>query len=177
MKSRGIVKELVKDVLIAVCIAAALTMVVKPTIVRGESMDDTLHDGNYLILNKLSYKMHEPERGDIVVFPCEYDGNGEERYFIKRVIGIEGDTVSTNGRDTYVNGEKISEPYVKGETIGSSDTVTCTVPDDSVFVMGDNRDNSADSRIDEIGCINEDEIKGKVVIRLYPFNQIGTVYN
>ena len=135
-------------------------------------MDDTLHDGNYLILNKLAYRSESPKYGDIVVFPSDADG-GEEKLFIKRVIGVGGDEVTVDGKTVYVNGKQLDEPYVQKDTEGTGASKSWTVPEGKVFVMGDNRDVSLDSR--RIGPIDEDIIIGKVALRLFPFDQIGKV--
>ncbi|MDO4869497.1 MAG: signal peptidase I [Bacillota bacterium] len=169
---RSTIKSLLIDILIVVCVVFAITAVIKPTIVKGESMEDTLHDGNYLILNRMAYKMHSPERGDIVVFPSELDGG---KLLIKRVIGVGGDVVETDGLETSVNDSKLDEPYIKSSTFGDGLMETWTVPEGKVFVMGDNRDNSADSRQANVGFIDEDDIIGKVAVRLFPFSEIGTV--
>ena len=113
-------------------------------------MDDTLHDGNYLIVNKMAYKTHSP-------------------------IGIGGDEITTDGKVVYVNGEQIKEPYIQADTQGDGESNTWTVPEGSIFAMGDNRDVSADSRMTEVGFVDEADILGKVAVRLFPFNQIGGV--
>ena len=164
---KSFVKSLLIDLAIAIAIVLIVTAMIKPTIVRGPSMDDTLHDGNYLILNKLAYRSESPKYGDIVVFPSDADG-GEEKLFIKRVIGVGGDKVEVDGKTVYVD-----EPYVQKDTEGTGASKSWTVPEGKVFVMGDNRDVSLDSR--RIGPIDEDIIIGKVALRLFPFDQIGKV--
>lgn len=163
-------KDLIKDIIIALVIVLIVTTCVKPTIVSGQSMDDTLHDGNYLIVNKLAYKFGEPEYGDIVVFDS---GREEHELWIKRVIGVPGDTVRTDGRTLYINDAKASEPYIKKGTVSQGDPQTWIVPEGTVFVMGDNRNNSTDSRI--IGCVEDKRILGKAVLRLWPFGSIGRI--
>lgn len=168
-------KEFIKDVLIAVVIVVILTMVIKPTVVKQSSMEPTLYDNNYLFVNKLSYitKDH-PEYEDIIVFRSDLDrddGNGK-KLLIKRVIGVEGDILTISDGIVYRNGEALDEPYtLEGYTSGS--LVEFTVPDDEVFVMGDNRSISLDSRDPSVGTVSEDAIMGKAFIRLYPFNEFG----
>ena len=169
---KSFVKSLLIDLAIAIAIVLIVTAMIKPTIVRGPSMDDTLHDGNYLILNKLAYRSESPKYGDIVVFPSDADG-GEEKLFIKRVIGVGGDEVTVDGKTVYVNGKQLDEPYVQKDTEGTGASKSWTVPEGKVFVMGDNRDVSLDSR--RIGPIDEEIIIGKVAVRLFPFDQIGKV--
>ena len=170
---KSFVKSLLIDIVIAIGIVLIVTSIIKPTIVRGHSMDDTLHDGNYLILNKLAYKNDSPEYGDIIVFPSDFDGR--EKLLIKRVIGVGGDQIIIDGKTVYRNGTRLDEPYLQKDTVGDMGRNEWTVPKGSVFAMGDNRDNSSDSRLESVGFIDEDIIIGKVVVRLFPFNQIGKV--
>lgn len=169
---RGNMKNIIIDILIVAAVVILMTATIKPTIVRGESMDDTLHDGNYLIIDKIAYKIGEPEYGDIVVIDSDYDGG---KLLIKRVIGTGGDKITTDGKELFINDEEINEPYVCGGTVGDGYMETWEVPEGKLFVMGDNRDNSADSRLGEIGLIDEGDVVGKAAIRLYPFDSIGTL--
>lgn len=168
--AKTFLKDLTKDIIIALVLVLIITACVKPTIVSGESMDDTLHDGNYLIVNKLAYKFGEPEHGDIIVFDS---GEEEHELWVKRVIGLPGDVVMTDGKTLYINDAKASEPYIKKGTIAQGEMQTYTVPEGTVFVMGDNRNNSTDSRI--IGCVEDETIVGKVVLRLWPIDSIGRI--
>ena len=149
---------------------STITACVKPTIVSGQSMDDTLHDGNYLIVNKLAYKFGEPEHGDIIVFDS---GEEEHELWVKRVIGLPGDVIKTDGKTLYINDAKASEPYIKKGTMAQGEMKTWIVPEGAVFVMGDNRNNSTDSRI--IGCVEESAVLGKAVVRLWPPGSIGRI--
>lgn len=163
--------------LIIIAIILCSIFVTKPTVVRGESMEPTLYDGNYLILNKLAYKSHEPQRGDIIV--CDSNYNGGE-LIIKRIIGLPGDTVTINECKVYVNGEELSEPYISPDGMDDGTAYeqfeeVWEVPEESLFVMGDHRAASLDSRFPEIGFVPYDDIVGKVLVRLYPFNEIGKV--
>ena len=162
--------DLIKDIVLALVVVLIITACVKPTIVSGQSMDDTLHNGNYLIVNKLAYKFGEPERGDIIVFDS---GEEEHELWVKRVIGLPGDVVKTDGKTLYINDAKASEPYIKKGTVAQGEMQTWTVPEGAIFVMGDNRNNSADSRI--IGCVEESAVLGKAVVRLWPVGSIGRI--
>ena len=162
--------DLIKDIIIALVVVLIVTACVKPTIVSGQSMDDTLHNGNYLIVNKLAYKFGEPARGDIIVFNS---GDEEHELWVKRVIGLPGDVIKTDGKTLYINDAKASEPYIKKGTVAEGEMQTWTVPEDAIFVMGDNRNNSTDSRI--IGCVDESAVLGKAVVRLWPVDSIGKV--
>lgn len=165
--------EWIKTIAISVVIALLITtFIVRPTLVKQESMYPTLHENDYLILDKLSYRFHKPERGDIVVFEANLiTADGDKTDLIKRVIGLEGDSVVVKDGKTYVNGEKLEEEYLNGSY--KRGNVDIVVPEDKAFVMGDNREISYDSR--EIGPIDIQSIKGKVLVRLYPFNRIGKV--
>ena len=168
--AKSFLKDLIKDIIIALVVVLIVTTCIKPTIVSGESMDDTLHNGNYLIVNKLAYKLGEPARGDIIVFDS---GDEEHELWVKRVIGLPGDVIKTDGKTLYINDAKASEPYIKKGTVAQGEMQTWTVPEGAVFVMGDNRNNSTDSRI--IGCVEESAVLGKAVVRLWPPGSIGRV--
>lgn len=165
----------IKDIVIAIIIAALVIQFIKPTIVKESSMEPTLYANNYLFLSKQAYTLFsEPKRGDIVVFHTDLTtADGKEKLLIKRVIGLPGDEVAISEGQVYINGEAIEEPYLKdGFTPGYVEPVV--VPEDSLFVMGDNRVVSIDSRSETVGCVKISEIVGKAVLRLYPFDQIRT---
>ncbi len=168
-------KEFIKDILIAIVIVAAITAVIKPTIVKESSMEPTLYENNYLFINKLSYitKDH-PEYEDIIVFKSglETDDGKDKKLLIKRVVGVEGDVITISEGIVYRNGYPLEEPYtLEGYTSGQ--VTDFTVPQDEVFVMGDNRSVSLDSRDASVGTVSEDDIMGKAFIRLYPFSEFG----
>ena len=143
------------------------------TVVYGDSMNDTLFDGNHLILNKISYRFHEPERFDIVVFPFR-DGSGKN--YVKRVIGLPGETIQlTESGDILIDGEVLEENYGR-EVIKKFGSLLepLTLADDEYFVMGDNRNDSEDSRF-SVGPVHRSEIIGKVWIRIYPLKDFGVV--
>ena len=174
-------KDFIKDLIIAIIIVVAISMVIKPTIVKERSMQPTLYENNYLFVNKLTYKFKDhPNRGDIIVFKSQLDDeqNGGKKLLIKRVIGVEGDILTIEDGYVYRNGEKIDEPYIKeqGSTYDEDYEVSgFTVPEDQVFCMGDNREASLDSRSTDVGTIAEKSIVGKAFFRLYPFNKIGSI--
>ena len=142
--------------------------------IPSPSMEPTLDVGDRVLVNKLSYKFHEVNRGDVVVFerpPGASTGqNGEIKDLIKRVIAVGGDTVEAKEGEVFVNGERIDENYLEPGT--STDNLPLkTIPDGRVFVMGDNRTNSEDSRV--FGPIGEDAIVGRAFIRVLPVTDIG----
>lgn len=170
-------KELIKDVLIALVIVIAITLVIKPTIVKESSMEPTLYENNYLFVNKLAYKFKDhPDYGDIIIFDSDVqkdDGSGN-KILIKRVIAVENDVVTISDGVVYRNGVPLDEDYtLEGYTTG--ELYDFVVPQDQVFVMGDNRSVSLDSRSQEVGTVSEDLIIGKAFFRLYPFSEIGFI--
>ena len=171
-------KELIKDIIIALVIVIAITVVIKPTIVKESSMEPTLYENNYLIVNKLAYfKKDHPTRGDIVVFRSNIDkddGTGK-KLLIKRVIGVEGDVITIKDGVVYRNGEALDEPYVDGQKTEDDEGIKVEnekVGKDELFLMGDNRAVSLDSRSALVGQVSEDRLVGKAIVRLYPFNEI-----
>lgn len=147
--------------------------VARPHKVSGRSMVPTFQDGDFIITEQITYKLSDPERGDIVVFK---NPNEESKDFIKRIIGKPGDRIRLSDGKFYVNGRLLKEPYLDATltTPGGSfiqDGKTITVPDKTFFAVGDNRHNSTDSR--EIGPIGEDNLKGKVVLRYWPPQAFG----
>lgn len=166
--------EWLKTIIVSVVIAIVITTFIRPTLVKGESMMPTLQPNNYLIINKVTYMFSGPASGDIVVFSTElHNLDGSNKDLIKRVIGVAGDTVEIKEGKVYINGELISEEYILGNYTNGD--VTLTIPEGKIFVMGDNRGNSLDSRSSEVGLVKVSDIKGKVLIRLYPFNELGVV--
>lgn len=177
-KAGSFLKSLLVDILIAVCLAAAVLYFIRPTIVKQTSMEDTLHENDYLIMYRLAYNNHEPERGDVIIFQSTLvnEESGKDKLLIKRVIGLPGDDIMIKDDQLYINGEAYKEDYLKdGYTPAFEippEGETYTVPKATYFCMGDNRAGSVDSRRSEVGVVPIDNIKGKVVIRLFPFNRI-----
>lgn len=136
-------------------------------------MQPNFYSGDYLITSRQAYRLFgQPERGDVIVFKSHlYDEKGKQKNLIKRIIGLPGDTVEIKNGDVYINGELLQEEYVAEQGL-SGEMEAVTVPEGRLFVMGDNRRVSQDSRSPEVGTIEMDSIVGKVVLRLYPFNQI-----
>ena len=156
-------------VVIAITIALILrAYIVEPIKVSGSSMDSTYHDGQYVILEKVSYWFRTPQRGDVVVchYPDQYytnSGRKADSWCVKRVIGISGDTLQTIDGVVYLNGEPLDEPYLDDGTYTSGITDEVIVPEGHVFVMGDNRFVSADSREINVGPIPYSNVRGKLM--------------
>ena len=175
-----IMRELLNTAIYLLCVLGAVWLVItfvgQRTEVEGASMENTLHNGDNLIVDKLSYRFHDPERFDIIVFPFQFQDN---TYYIKRIIGLPGETVQImDDGSIYINGEKLEENYgmevIKPETIGRA-AEPIELGDDEYFVMGDNRNNSSDSRTDMVGNIKRENIIGKAWLRIWPVSDFGVV--
>jgi len=159
---RETIVELGQSLILGALMAMVLQIFIQPTIVYGQSMEPNLHDQERVILDKVSYRIGEPARGDIVVFPVE----GEPLPLIKRVIGLSGETVEVRNGQVLVDGVALREPYTSGPTFGNLAPVR--VPPDTVFVMGDNRapGGSLDSR--RLGPISLTKITGCARLAYWP---------
>ena len=135
----------------------------------------TLHDEDNLIVDKISYRFRDPKRFEVIVFPYRY---AEDTYYIKRIIGLPGETVQIIDGYVYINGELLEESYgleiIDSNRYGIA-AQEITLGEDEYFVLGDNRNNSADSREPNVGLIHEDEFIGRAWIRIWPLNRIGVV--
>ena len=145
------------------------------TQVDGHSMDPTLADGQNLILDKVSYRFRDPERYDIIVFP--FEENGKKEHFIKRIIGLPGETVQIIDGYVYINGEKLESDIYGAEVMKNPGRAAepITLGDDEYFVLGDNRNSSEDSRYANIGNIKKEYIKGKAWFVVRPFKKMGRI--
>lgn len=172
-RHKAIIKDLITYAIIfIVCLYILPNYVIQKTIVDGPSMEDTLHNGDQLMVEKVSYHFDALKRFDIIVF-YPY-GRENKEYYVKRVIGLPGETVQIKGKDIYINGKKISEHYGK-EPITKAGIAAkpLTLAKDEYFVMGDNREVSFDSRYEEVGPVKKDNIGGKVILRVWPLNKFG----
>ena len=141
------------------------------THVNGDSMNVTLEDGDNLIVDKLSYRFSNPDRYDIIVFPYQYQ---EKTYYIKRIIGMPGETVQIIDGMVYIDGEMLDESYgTEVMQYAGVESEPIELGEDEYFVLGDNRNNSSDSRDPSVGTIQEDQIIGKAFIRIWPLNKFG----
>lgn len=158
-------KDFIDIIVIVIVVVLIRTFLFTPAKVKGDSMDKTLANNEIIIVNKINYTLNEADRFDIVVFERE---NGEK--LIKRVIGLPGEKVEYKDNILYINDKEVKTPIEFEET---DDFVFEYVAEDSYFVLGDNRDNSIDSRV--IGTISKDNIIGTVKLVLFPFNKFGFV--
>ncbi len=178
MSNKNVLKEILDTSIYILGVLLVAYLVVhfigQRTEVIGPSMEYTLMDGDNLIVDKISYRLNDPERFDIVVFPYRYD---RKTYYIKRIIGLPGETVQILEDGTIlINGEKLTEYYGKEVILDAGRAIEpVTLSDDEYFVMGDNRNNSRDSRYEDVGNIKKSEFIGKVWIKIYPFREFGKV--
>lgn len=177
-KETNIVRETISFV-IYIGIVFLLTYLVihyvgQRTQVSGSSMESTLSDGDNLIVDKISYRFHDPERFDIIVFPYKYEQN---TFYIKRIIGLPGETVQIDeDGNIYIDGEVLEESYGREVMLDPGEAEEpVELEEDEYFVLGDNRNASSDSRDPSVGKILGKDIVGRAWIRLYPFNKIGFI--
>lgn len=163
--------ETIRFILIALAIVIPIRLyIAQPFIVSGASMDPTFANGQYLIVDEISYRVNDPVRGDVVIF--KYPKNPKQ-YFIKRVIGLPGETVRIEGKNIYIENEEhqsgylIDEPYLEEENVQAS-SMSITLSPTDYFVLGDNRRASSDSRV--WGPLGEKYIVGRAFLRLLPLS-------
>ena len=172
-------KKILKEIfstslyLLGVLIACYLLVqyVGQRTEVVGSSMETTLSDGDNLIVDKITYRFKPPRRFDIIVFPYQYD---KSTFYIKRIIGMPGETVRIDEKGAiYINGEILQESYgreiIKAPGLAAEEI---TLAEDEYFVLGDNRNNSSDSRDASVGNIHREDILGKAWVRIWPLSKL-----
>lgn len=175
---KKILKEILSTSLYLLVVLVVTWLVIhfvgQRTQVQGESMEPTLHDGDNLIVDKITYRFNDPKRFDIIVFPFRYK---ENTYYIKRIIGLPGETVQiTNDGKIYINQEELKEGYGKEVILDPGNAYTpITLGEDEYFVLGDNRNNSSDSRSSSVGIIQRDDIIGRAWVRIWPFSKFGVL--
>lgn len=167
--------EEAKDWIISIVVAVVLAFLIRQFIVElyivdGPSMRPTLQSQERLVVNKFIYSLRAPEKGEILVFKYPRD---QSRDFIKRVIATPGDTIEIKDGRVYVNDQMQNEDYILEKT--RSEYPKATVPDGTVFVMGDNRNNSEDSRFADVGFVPYSLIKGKACLVFWPLGQFKTL--
>ena len=174
----NIMKEILSTsiyLLVVLCAAyLIITYVGQRTQVSGSSMETTLSDGDNLLVDKITYRFSEPKRFDIIVFPFQYD---TDTYYIKRIIGMPGETVQIDyDGNIYINGSLLEESYGR-EVIQNPGRAAepITLGKDEYFVMGDNRNNSSDSRDPSVGNIHRKDIIGRAWVRIWPFSKFGVL--
>lgn len=174
-------QELLKEIrgwilyilIVIVSVYVIINYVGQRTQVDGNSMYPSLSDKDNLIVEKLSYRFHDPSRYDIVVFPYKHM---ENTYYIKRLIGLPGETVQIIDGYVYINGEQLNEQY-GAERMNDSGIASEPIElgEDEYFVLGDNRNHSSDSRDPSVGIIKREDLIGRAWVRIYPFDSIGVI--
>ena len=174
---KEIIKELSGWLLYIVLIIAftwcVVTFVGQRTEVSGSSMETTLSDKDQLIVDKMTYRFRDPKRYDIVVFPYQYQDN---TYYIKRIIGLPGETVQILSGMVYIDGMRLDEHY--GNELMENPGIAeepLTLGEDEYFVLGDNRNNSKDSRSADVGVVHGKDFVGRAWMRIWPFEKIGWI--
>lgn len=176
---KEIIKELSGWLLYIVLIIAftwfVVTFVGQRTEVSGSSMETTLSDKDQLIVDKMTYRFRDPKRYDIVVFPYQYQDN---TYYIKRIIGLPGETVQILSGMVYIDGMRLDEHY--GNEMMENPGIAeepLTLDENEYFVLGDNRNNSSDSRASDVGLIHRKDLIGRAWICVWPLSQIGVIHH
>ena len=162
-----LIREIGETLFIAGILFLAVNLVTARIRVEGSSMEPSLHDGEFVVINRLAYRWAEPDRGEIIVFRYPLD---PERRFIKRIIGLPGDEISVRQGSVYVNGIPLDEPYISAAPLYDGEW---TVEQGRYFVLGDNRNNSSDSQ--NWGSLDSDNIIGKAVVVYWPINDLGII--
>ena len=164
-------KETIKLVVIATLVAfVIINVIVEIVKIEGNSMAPSLYNGDRVVLEKLSYKFHKPAEGEIIVI--KYPSDPRER-LIKRVIGNGGDKIKIKNNKLYINNEVINELYINENEMKDFNEVL--VPNNCIFVLGDNRNYSTDSRSEEVGFVDLNFVDGKVILRIFPFNNVERI--
>lgn len=174
-RRKSIIIEIISYlVILFLCVTIIPNYVIQNTIVDGPSMENTLQDSDHLLVEKISYHFDHLNRFDIIAFyPFGRDA-GE--YYIKRIIAMPGETIQIKGSDIYINNEILEEEYGKDPiTYAGIAAEPITLGEDEYFVLGDNRSVSYDSRSEEIGVVNKDQIGGKAIFRIWPLDEFGTL--
>lgn len=168
---RGMLQFFACAILSAIVVLLFTTYIATFTCVNGESMENTLHNGDYLMIDRMEYAWNAPEQFDVIAFE-----NTPKSYYVKRIIGLPGQTVQIIDGDIAINGEVITEPYGnEGIQNAGKASKLIQLGEDEYFVLGDNRNQSIDSRFGEVGIVKRQQIIGKVALRLYPFNTFGEI--
>lgn len=172
-KIRGYILEtLIYVGLFVLCAFVVPNYVMQRAKVSGTSMENTLFDEDNVLVDKISYQFHNPERFDVVVF---YPFEGEEEHYVKRVIGLPGETIQIIGSDIYIDGKILEENFGKDPiTYAGIAAEPITLGEDEFFLMGDNREDSYDCRYEDIGPVHKSAIDGKAILRIWPLKSFGT---
>lgn len=172
----SVIRELlIYAIIIVLCVMIVPRYVIQRTQVDGQSMENNLKNKENLLVEKVTYHFKDPDRFDIITFYPK--GRENKEYYIKRVIGLPGETVLITGNTIYINGKVLKEHYGKEPMVsGGIAEEPVKLGKDEFFVLGDNRNNSIDSRDgNEVGIVKKKNIDGHAVLRIYPFSAFGTL--
>lgn len=173
----SLLREMAEVVVLAVILYIGISFAVQAVHVEGLSMFATLDDNDYLIANKIDYRLHAPQRGDIIILRPPTNNSTD---FIKRIIALPGERLLIRDGVVYINGHKLDEPYLPeawtvDDNYPENGTDGAVIPAGYYFVMGDNRNKSQDSRA--FGPISRDRIDGKAWFRIWPLDTFGNIYD
>lgn len=176
-RERSIIRELLGWIVYILVIVGLtyliITFVGQRTRVSGSSMQTTLSDGDNLIVDKISFRLRDPKRYEIIVFPYQHQ---ENTFYIKRIVGLPGETVQVKDGYAFINGQPLEEDYgneiMKEPGIASE---PITLGSDEYFVLGDNRNHSADSRDPSVGVLHRKDLLGRAWIRIWPLSKFGVI--
>jgi signal peptidase I len=166
----SLLRELIETIVLALLLFLVIRQVVQNYRIESHSMEPNFYEGQFVLVNKLAYRLGEPHRGEVVVF---HNPDNTDQDYIKRIIGLPGDTVEVVGDTILINGQELAQPYDHNLNPEGSYFGPIVVPENSLFVMGDNRPRSSDSRA--IGPIDQDLVVGKAWLRIFPFSWFGLV--
>ena len=176
---KGIFREVVSLcfylLIILGCTYLCVNYVLQRTQIEGSSMQTTLSDGDQVLVDKLTYRFQQPKRYDVIAFPYRYE---QDTFYVKRIIGLPGEKIRIDAQGTiFINEEALEEDYGTETITQPGYAFTPKILDeDEYFVLGDNRNDSVDSRYASVGYVRREEIIGKVFFRIYPFASIGRIH-
>lgn len=165
-----ILRELTETIVLSLIIFLLMRQVVQNYRIESHSMEPNFTEGQFILVNKLAYVLGQPERGDVLVF--HNPGNHDEDY-IKRIIGLPGDSLAIHDQHVYINNQLLDEPYIQNMIRSGEQLGPITIETDHLFVMGDNRPNSSDSR--RFGQLSEELVVGQAWLRVWPFDKWGLI--
>ena len=163
-------RELIETIVLSLVIFLLIRQVVQNYRIESHSMQPNFYEGEFILVNKLAYRLGAPERGDVLVF---HNPNNPEEDYIKRIIGLPGDTIEIYDGTVWINGQPLVEEYPLNEIPRAQSYGPLVIEPDNLFVMGDNRPQSQDSRV--FGQLSEDLVVGKAWVRVWPFNKFGII--
>lgn len=174
LQRSGVVREIIETIVLIVLVYTFVNLATSRFFIHGPSMQPNFHEDEFLIVSRVHYLIGQPSHGDIVVFDAPGDDNRPDNpLLIKRLIGLPGDTIRIENSEVFVNGVKLSEPYIAEPEFRCSRYCDLTLGSNEYFMMGDNRNDSNDSRA--FGPVTRDRIVGEAIVRYWPLSAAGLV--